>query len=267
MYLSELTKSTARVTPILLITLAFVLCNVLLYVLVDQMRHLQHRKYELRRLEEKIAAEKEQYEEAAVLWDNARILRHDMKQHFAVMLGQLEAGETEECKRYIQAVTSGIEASGRTVKTGTPILDYILSSRLAKAENVDVVLMGAVDTFDDIESSDLASLFGNILDNALEALAKIDGTHEKHLELLLSMHNSQRIIICKNTTTESVLKSNKHLTSSKPDWESHGFGHRIILQIARKYHGTVDYFEEDGMFGVQVQIPLRRTPQANGEGL
>ena len=43
--------------------------------------------------------------------------------------------------------------------------------------------------------------------------------------------------------------------TSKSDPESHGLGHQIVENAVKKYGGWVNYFEKDGMFGVQITIP------------
>ena len=96
-------------------------------------------------------------------------------------------------------------------------------------------------------------MIGNILDNAIEAIAPLE---RKKIELLFLKQNSNRVIICKNTIAESVLVKNKDLHSTKKVDGSHGYGHIIINKIVEDYHGMVDYYEEDGMFGVQVVLPI-----------
>ena len=82
------------------------------------------------------------------------------------------------------------------------------------------------------------------------------GFSSKRIELLFSKQNDNRIIICKNTVKESVLKNNPDLRSTKTTGDSHGWGHQIVEKIVSDYHGMIDYFEEFGMFGVQIIIPV-----------
>ncbi|MBQ7337577.1 MAG: GHKL domain-containing protein, partial [Clostridia bacterium] len=72
--------------------------------------------------------------------------------------------------------------------------------------------------------------------------------------------NANRMIICKNTIQQSVLKDNKRLLSTKKEPDVHGLGHQIVEATAEKYQGMVDYFEEDDMFGVQVMLPMDTYP-------
>ena len=94
---------------------------------------------------------------------------------------------------------------------------------------------------------------GNILDNAIEAVKDLP---IKRIDLLFSMQNANRIIICRNTIEKSVLQNNHSLASTKSEPDQHGMGHLIINRIVNDYNGIVDYFEEDGMFGVEIILPL-----------
>lgn len=115
-------------------------------------------------------------------------------------------------------------------------------------------MSGSIGDISDIEELDLACLFGNILDNAIEATEK---NKEKRIELLFLRQNSNRVIICKNTVSESVLKNNKQLKTTKKQQETHGLGTSIVARIVQKYHGVVEYYEESDMFGVQIILPVR----------
>jgi regulator of RNase E activity RraB len=72
------------------------------------------------------------------------------------------------------------------------------------------------------------------------------------------MKNDNRVIICKNAISESVLKTNKELRSTKKNHDDHGLGHQIVETILKKYDGWVDYFETEDMFGVQIMLSMPR---------
>ena len=52
------------------------------------------------------------------------------------------------------------------------------------------------------------------------------------------------------------LKNDPNLRSTKVTGDSHGWGHQIVEKIVSDYHGMIDFFEEFGMFGVQIIIPV-----------
>ena len=150
-----------------------------------------------------------------------------------------------------------VESMGNLIRSNNSVLDYLINSKLSGLKETQIIISGTVSNFDDIEDTDLASVIGNILDNAVEAQEKITGT--KRIELLFRMKNDNRVIICKNTIEKSVLKNNKELRSTKKNTDDHGLGHQIVETILKKYDGWVDYFETEDMFGVQIMLPMSRT--------
>lgn len=239
-------------TQILIIVLSFILVNVLLYILLHQIQRLEKAKYELKLLEEKMLFEETRYNDASAIWDNVRKVQHDMKQHLVVMAGFLEEEEPKKCQEYIDSLLPEVDQIGKLVRSNNAVLDYLINSKLCALKDTHIVISGSIGDLSDIRDVDLACLIGNILDNAIEALSDVS---EKRIELLFSVQNDNRVIICKNTIKESVLKNNKELKSTKISGDSHGWGHQIVAKIVADYHGMVDYFEEFGMFGVQIILP------------
>ena len=240
--------------PVLIIVAVLLVSNIVLYYLIYQVQKLLKNRYELRLLQEKMAFEKTRYEEASGVWDNIRKVRHDMKNHFAVILGYLKNNDCTSCEEYIEQIMPAIESMGNLIRSSNSVLDYLINSKLSGLKETQIIISGTIGDFNDIEDTDLASIIGNVLDNAVEAQKKVTGT--KRIELLFRMMNNNRVIICKNTISESVLKNNKELRSTKKNPGDHGLGHQIVEDTLKKYDGTVEYFETDDMFGVQIMIPM-----------
>ena len=238
---------------ILLIAVVLILLNIILYVMIYQLQSLLKSQYELRLMRERIDFERSRIDEANLIWENIRKTKHDLKNHFAVIKGKLDAGEGESCKEYINQIYATVENMGNLIRSGNSIIDYLINSKLSGVENVNVIISGYVGDYDDIEDVDLASIIGNILDNAVEAQKHVDS--EKSIMLHFCQNKSNRVIICKNTIAVSVLKNNKNLESTKESPELHGLGHQIVETTVEKYHGWIDYFEEDDLFGVQIILP------------
>lgn len=240
--------------PILITIFVLALTNIVSYFLIYQVQKLLKNKYELKLLQEKMAFEKDQYEESAQVWENIRKIRHDIKNHFVVIRGHLQNKDMPACEEYIEQIMPSVESMGNLIRSNNSVLDYLINSKLSGLKETQIIISGVVGNFDDIEDTDLASVIGNVLDNAVEAQENVTGT--KRIELLFRMKNENRVIICKNTVSESVLQNNKELRSTKKSREDHGLGHKIVETILQKYDGWVDYFENDDMFGVQIMLPM-----------
>lgn len=240
------------VTQVLLITISFIIINIIFYILIGQIQKLLKHRYELKLLEEKLEFEKARHNDSVLIWTNIRKVQHDIKQHLTIISGLLEENEIEDCKEYLHMLLPNVDRLGKIIKSDNKILDYLINSKLSNLKDTKVIISGSIGDLSDIEEFDLACLFGNILDNAIEALNQVD---EKQIELLFMRQNSNRIIICKNTINGSVLSNNKELKSTKKSGDHHGYGTKIVSRIVADYNGCVDYYEEFNMFCVQIILP------------
>ena len=252
MFIATTDYASQLETQISILVLAFLFTNIILYLMLAQIERLRKKEYELKLLEEKTAFDSARHRETTAIWDNVRRIQHDIKQHFSVINAQLEAGKVDESREYLVKLIPEIESMGRIIRSDNKTIDYIINSKLSALTDTQIVISGLIADFSDIEDRDLACLFGNILDNAIEAIADLD---EKRIEILFSVENASRMIIFKNTIGKSVLKNNPELRSTKKDSSSHGYGHKIVEKIVKDHRGMIDYFEEGDMFGVQIIFP------------
>ena len=251
--LSMLCQTPSADVMILGLACILILLNVILYLMIYQVQMLAKSKYELTLVHKQMEFERSRMEEAHTIWQNIRKVRHDLKNHFTVIRGTLDEGDVESCKRYMDGLYQTVESMGNLIQSGNSSIDYIINSKLSNLDGVRVLVSGYVGNYNDIEPADLACVLGNIIDNAIEAQGKVE--EDRCIELHFLQKGSNRIIVCKNSVSCSVLNENKHLKSTKPSPEWHGLGHQIVETTVKKYHGWIDYFEEGKMFGVQIILP------------
>lgn len=238
---------------IFVIVISIILSNVIFYLTIYHIQKLLKLKYELKLAKERMEFEAEKTKEAHIIWDNIRKVRHDIQNHLIIISNKIESGNAEQCLEYIKKIGPTIENMGNLIRTNNPVIDYLINSKLSKLNDVQVKISGYIGNLSDIEETDLTCIMGNILDNAIEAQKNVESN--KRIELYFQNKNGNRIIICKNSISQSVLKNNIYLTSTKKDSINHGLGHRIVESSAKKYGGMVDYFEEENLFGVQIILP------------
>ena len=234
------------------IALVLIALNILLYILLGRNSKLEKSNYELELKQTVSQFEEVRYRETMDSWTAAEKARHDMRHHLAVIDGLLEQGDTDGCRRYLTNTLDVVSKTGRFDYSGHPVVDCLLNAKLGSLDNTQIIVTGSPSGLSDISDTDLASLLGNVLDNAVEAEASVK---EKRIELQFAMYNKSRMIICRNAIEGSVLNGNAELKTTKAQKQGHGYGHQIIGDIAAKYGGMVHYYEEDGMFGVQIVLP------------
>ncbi len=241
--------------PITVILLILALSVFFVFFFVHGLLKSQKFEYEYKFIEEKIESEKKILEESNKVWENLNKLRHDLKNHLTIIDGKLKEGDVNFCEKYVEEIYSQIDDMGDVVHTGNEIVDHLVSSKLYKDSTVKIKISGNAGILDDLPDIDIVGVIGNLIDNALEAVAKIDDDRERFIELYFLTRNKTRIVLCKNTVRSPVLENNKNLISTKKG-VGHGYGQKIISSIVQKYGGFIEYSDENGMFCVQIIFPV-----------
>ena len=107
---------------------------------------------------------------------------------------------------------------------------------------------------DFMEPLDISTIFGNLLDNAIEAAGKIE-IGEKYIFLNIAVKRQMIIIAIKNNMksfgiTESEIQTDK--------WNKayHGYGLLNVKKSLKKYNGEIKINTYEKEFMVNVVIPL-----------
>ena len=149
--------------PIFLIAFVMIVVNILLYLFICQIQKLQKSRYELTLLNERVALDERQSEDANVIWNNIRKVRHDLKNHFSVIKGCLKRGETDACYDYINSIEQTVESMGTLIKSSNSVIDYMINSKLSNLDGVQILISGCVGNFNDITDADMVCILETYL--------------------------------------------------------------------------------------------------------
>ena len=181
-------------------------------------------------------------------FDTMRKLRHDFKNSFLTIYSLLESGEIDKAKEQITANLGAIADTEIFINTNNTVVNAIVNTKLSAAKTFGVVSSClSPSDITGIDDMDLCRLLANMLDNAIAA-CQSDASDKKRIELRIAENESSYIFSLKNTISQSVIERNPALSSTKNNKADHGFGVRIIKEIAEKYDGYSDFYEENGMF-------------------
>ena len=181
-------------------------------------------------------------------------VRHDIKNHLITIDGFLDKDSIGEAREYIKGLAENYMPSAREfVSTGNIAFDAIVNTKLAVCEQKKIFMEikvenGVVDNFDPI---DTGILFGNLIDNAIEAAEQSEA---KRITLLVQTKGKYLSGLISNTIKSSVLEKNKSFESTKNDVELHGIGLKSVRGIVEKYDGMIDFYEKSGEFYCNVLL-------------
>ena len=102
---------------------------------------------------------------------------------------------------------------------------------------------------------DLCTLFGNAMDNAIEASCKIADPSQREINARIEHYGNLIIFRFQNRYDQPVRREGNIIPSSKPDAVAHGYGIASIREIAEKYGGTISIETEGNVFELSVIIP------------
>jgi sensor histidine kinase regulating citrate/malate metabolism len=121
-----------------------------------------------------------------------RAQRHDFMNHLQVVHSLMELGKYNEANAYIEKVYDRIEKVNSILKTGIPAVNAILEAKRRTGEGKNIEM--EMDIRSDLEEIpipewELCRFLGNIIDNAINALAGKEGNRKIYIEICEDIHN------------------------------------------------------------------------------
>lgn len=146
------------------------------------------------------------------------------------------------------------------VHTGNDVLDVVLSEKNIYAQNKGIVFTLIVDgsglAF--MDCAELYSLFGNLLDNAIEGVERVREEGKKTISLTVMQAEGSVSITEENFFEGKMVFEDGLPVTSKKDGGLHGYGLKSIGYITRKYGGELSIKIDGNIFSLTIVFPLRQ---------
>ena len=195
------------------------------------------------------------YREVDNMYRQIRGWRHDYRNHIQTMKAYAAAGDWDAIKRYLDLLDDDLTTVDTVVKTGNPMTDAILNSKisLAKSKNIRVIADAHIPFRLKSSEIDLCCILGNLFDNAIEASEKLP-EDQRVIRVYMDMKNTQLYISFTNFTAGKKLKKEGRLFRSTKG-EGHGFGLVRMDAIVERLDGYISRNSEDGAFTTEILLP------------
>lgn len=182
--------------------------------------------------------------------ERIRSIYHDLKNHLLVMESRQN---TEETRQMAETLRSQIADYEDYVHTGNEFLDIILKDKAAKAREKQIDFSAMVDFhgIDFMEPLDISTIFGNAIDNAIEASENLP-EYKRLITVKAERVRDMLLITIENNTTPG-----NHLTegTTKKDRFVHGFGIPNIKKAVERYSGQCSFQQEERVYRLKILIP------------
>lgn len=172
--------------------------------------------------------------------NDIRRVHHDMKNHL-LAIHRLR-GDQEAQEQYIHKLLhQELAAMEGLIRTGSDLLDGLLDEKLAQAKRDGLQLKVRMDFCPSsfLEDIDLCAIFGNILDNAMEAARQCSSPEEREIFLHSSQAADHVLITCSNHYSGKLRLSSDLPATTKADHLHHGIGLSSVRHCVEKYGGIL----------------------------
>jgi hypothetical protein len=180
---------------------------------------------------------------------------HDLKHQITLLKAEVNS---EKTTRYLEKMEQEIKIYEAQNKTGNKVLDAVLTSKSLHCQNCQIELTcvaeGALLSF--MEDMDISSLFGNVLDNAIESTEKIADKNKRLIHLSVAGKKNFLRIRVENYCEEDLVFINGIPITTKKDKHFHGFGMKSIQSTVKKYGGSVTADVKKNWFELRILIPI-----------
>lgn len=240
------------ITSILLLIANFVVYGIYIYS-AEKNRRFTDLQLELQKESDAVSY----YKMVRTRNESQNILIHDIKKHLQAIAFFNEQGNREKIADYISRLVDfpGLQKPVRMCDH--EFLNAILCRYMndCKEQQIDFHADIRSGTLDFISENDLVSLFGNLLDNAVEAAAKQPSAE---IQLMVSRMPKAGLtaVTLVNSCHSNPLQKNGRLISTKKDRARHGYGLKSVERIVSRYRGHMKFYYEEQEQRFHVVITL-----------
>lgn len=210
-------------------------------------------------LQLRIAAEQQQQQyllrKTAV--DSVRCKYHDLKN---ILLYLEQSSDQATVQAHIRQILQEVQPYEQMTATGNETVDILLGEKLARCQQAQIACTITVDgkLLNFIQPIDLCVIFGNAMDNAIEACSALPDPDSRALSVRCQKRGGFVVLNFRNACLQQHLPVDALPKTTKDDPENHGFGLTSIRSATEKYGGQMSLRSENGEFVLTLLFPEKK---------
>ena len=225
-----------------------ILCCLFIFYMMSNAVEIKSLADELDMVKYLLKIQKENYEEQSKNIELINMRCHDIKH-------QIHEQLNGSAQKYLKGIENLINIYDSKIQTGNNEMDILLMQKSLYCAKNDITLTCMVDgeKLSFMEGSDIYSLFGNIIENAVESAMKIKD--KSHRVIDLSVNCAGNILKIRSSNYyegEIKFDADGFPMTTKKDGKYHGYGTKSMRAIVEKYGGNLEIAAKDGIFSVSI---------------
>lgn len=206
-------------------------------------------KNQVRELEQQAALQYEYYLAQSRKQEQTMRVLHDVNRHIRAVEELYTADQHNTAREYAAQIRELLKPLIPTSYTDNPILNILLSDKESLMREKDITPQIQIDyvSLAFIQPIDVTTIFGNLLDNAVEAAEQVPG--ERFVSVKINSYHRMTVVRIENSSPD-VLWKNGIPQSGKG--KNHGLGLLNVKNTVGKYDGDLKLRQEDGRFVAEI---------------
>ena len=236
-------------------TLFLLVINVgafLIYYVVTRLVLEQNKTLELQEKNHQLTMQAMQYENLQEKITDARRAKHDVRHHIALIQEYLADGKLDALHDYLRRYAQSLpdDSLVRFCENAAANAILLYFAQLAKDNNINYVVKVSIPKDIFVSDTDISVLFGNLIENALEA-CRHESSNDPEIQIRASMTGNSFCLTVDNTFSGKLRYANDgKLISTKH--KGSGLGTQSVNSIATHYNGICHFEAKNGMFYASV---------------
>lgn len=245
---------TGNETLIICTHLMSIMISVLaLIVSVSRFRESAARREQMM-IRQLLDKEQEKYQRERAVTEVINRKCHDLKYYLEGLTELVSREELQEISAAVDVYESGFH-------TGNSTLDVVLANKnlLCQSNNIEFTCIADGKILSFMKEQDIYTLFGNLLDNGIEAAGKLAEPDKRIISMTVTEKNGLGFIHMENYYQDTVIFEDGIPKTTKQDRQNHGYSTQSIRYLAEKYGGDMQMQTEADIFLTDIMIPVQST--------
>lgn len=231
----------------------------IVYIYDDMAQRMEMQKEEIL-FDKQIELIKNQIKERKDLDQNVKNIKHDIKNHLLCIQECLERKDFVCAGNYIDDLIQGdnfLKEKEGIFHTGNLVIDALINYKglVMQQQGIRMDSRIEIPAQIDVKDADICVILGNCLDNAIEAVSRIQEPGHKYISMELVYRRN--CFLCKITNPYAgYIEKDKrgNYISTKEEAQHHGVGLLSVKKAVEKYDGQMDISSENRTFSLRILL-------------
>ena len=230
----------------LLCGIFLVIANIAVFLLLDWVDSSDEAIKQRLALEQTVQLQAQNMEALGKAYSAQRKITHDFNSQLETIGCLLKNGDSKDAIEFVTALQAKQTTRSLLVNTHHSIVDALLNQKAYIAKDKNIQIHFEINDLSglQLDSVDVTTILGNLLDNAMEACVLYGEGSQIQVKVLLG----DTLFFAIRNTSKPVKIIGESIPTTKPNPQLHGFGLENVKTLLHKYNGEYAMEYDAGWF-------------------